>query len=438
MNTAMNMLAIIAKRRDGEANTEAELRYVASAAANGSVPDYQLSAWLMAAFLNPLSKEETAWLTTAMADSGERIDLSGLPKPWVDKHSTGGVGDKTTLVLLPILAACGLTVVKMSGRGLGITGGTADKLASVPGFRMDLTPDEMRAQAAKIGLAITGSSPNLAPADKALYALRDATGTTDSIPLITSSILSKKIAGGAETVVFDVKCGSGAFMKSLDQAKKLSEWLTKIGEAAGLRVAARITDMDQPLGSAVGSTLEVIEAIRVLRCDPLDPTVSRFRELCVAFAALALHTSGVAATAEAETRATEALESGAALDKARQWFDAQGADPSVFDDPSVLLQARETRPALAAEDGWVRKIPADAIGAEVINLGGGRRSKQDDVDPHVGIEVLAPVGSKVSRGDRLATVHARTEREASDSADRVRSAIEISSEPVVARPLFLN
>lgn len=285
----MNFQDIIAAKRDGLKHTKPELEWLAKAAACGEVPDYQLSAWLMAAYLHPLDSEETAWLTLSMAGTGERLDLTGLPKPWVDKHSTGGVGDKTTIVLLPLLAACGLTMVKMSGRGLGITGGTVDKLLSVPGFRMDLTPEELKAQAKRIGLAITGLTPNLAPADKVLYALRDATATVDSIPLIVSSILSKKIAGGAETVVLDVKAGSGAFMKTVPEARKLASALSDTAAIAGLKTRLAITDMSQPLGRTVGNSLEVEEAGAVLTGN--EP--SRFAELCLDLAALTLVAVGV-------------------------------------------------------------------------------------------------------------------------------------------------
>ena len=264
----MTLLPLIARRRDGGSHSADDLGFLAQAAAEGSVPDYQLAAWLMAAYLNPLDERETADLTVAMARSGERLDLSVLSRPWVDKHSTGGVGDKTTLVLLPLLAACGLSLVKMSGRGLGITGGTLDKLASVEGLRLDLPPEALLRVAAESGFALGGQTARLAPADGALYALRDATGTVASLPLIVSSILSKKIAGGAETVVLDVKCGSGAFMRTLPEARALAHALRTVGERCGLRVRCAITDMSTPLGAAVGNALEVREAWDVLSGAP--------------------------------------------------------------------------------------------------------------------------------------------------------------------------
>ncbi|MCG9894215.1 MAG: thymidine phosphorylase, partial [Fimbriimonadaceae bacterium] len=273
----MTTQQIIAAKRDRRVHSAGEIQAVIRGATDGSWTDDQLAAWLMAAFLNGLNPAETAELTKAMAESGERLDLTGLPQPWVDKHSTGGVGDKTTLVLLPLLASCGLTMVKMSGRGLGKTGGTIDKLESIPGFRTDLSPAEMIAQARMVGCALTGQTPKLAPADGRLYALRGATATVESIPLIVASILSKKMAGGAEVVVLDVKCGRGAFMTELPRARELKAELENVGREAGLKVRALVTDMDQPLGRAAGNALEVKEAIRVLKGEESG----RFTELCL-------------------------------------------------------------------------------------------------------------------------------------------------------------
>lgn len=435
----MDILSVIGKRRDGLGNSEAELRFLASGAGEGSIPDYQLAAWLMAAFLRPLDEQETAWLTLAMAESGDRIDLSGLPKPWVDKHSTGGVGDKTTIALLPILAACGLTIVKMSGRGLGITGGTVDKLASIPGFRLDLSPDEMKRQAAQIGLALTGQTPDLAPADKALYALRDVTGTVGSIPLIVSSILSKKIAGGADTVVLDVKCGSGAFMTNLGDAQKLAALLEKTGTLAGLKVKTSISDMNQPLGAAVGNALEVSEAFAVLRGDRLSPPVQRFRRLCLHYAAETLVACG-STTSEAEglAMAEEALISGKALLKAKDWVKAQGGDPRAVEDSSALPRSAVVREVRAEDSGWVKAVSAETIGKTVINLGGGRHRKEDLIDPAVGIVLAVGVGAALGEGDLLATVHAATEEMANLAVAEVLGAIELSETPVEEPPLFLS
>ena len=428
----MNFQSIIAARRDGRRNTEAEFEFLAVGAAGGSIPDYQLAAWLMAAYLRPLDPQETAWLTQAMARSGDRIDLTGLPKPWVDKHSTGGVGDKTSLVLLPLLAACGLTVVKMSGRGLGITGGTIDKLSSVPGFRLDLSPEEMKRQAAEVGVAITGQSPDLAPADKALYALRDVTETVGSIPLIVSSILSKKIAGGAETVVLDVKCGSGAFMKSLQQARQLAYALRETAALCGLKTKVAISDMSQPLGSAAGNALEVREALSVLDPNTRLPLPSvRFRSLCCELAAVTLVAAEVASDrAKGMDRAVSALESGRAGTKASEWFVAQGArDPLSpgFETPV----ARVASLFAAGSAGWIKSIDAETVGRAVIDLGGGRKTKTDAIDLSVGIELHACVGSSTDVGTPLFTVHAASESEAKAIAEQVRHGIEFSDTRVL-------
>jgi pyrimidine-nucleoside phosphorylase len=428
--------SIIATRRDGGMHSREELDALAQAAARGDVPDYQLSAWLMAAYLNPLTPQETAWLTLAMAESGDRLDLTGLPRPWVDKHSTGGVGDKTTLVLLPLLAACGLTSVKMSGRGLGITGGTIDKLASIPGFRTDLSPAEMKEQAARFGLALTGQTPALAPADKALYALRDATATVASVPLIVSSVLSKKIAGGAEKIVLDVKAGSGAFMKTLDDARRLALALRETADLAGIDVRIAITDMDQPLGRMVGNALEVREAIHVLA----EARGGRFADLCLELAGLTLEAADLAQSREeGADQARAALESGAALAKAKLWFEAQGADPSLLDDASALPEAEVVVAFLnPGSEGCVQRVDAQIVGEVVVALGGGRMRKEDEIDPAVGVECLVAVGDAVVGGQPLLRVHARSEEQAAIAVERLRSAVTVVSEPVDARPLVFE
>lgn len=423
----MKFVDLIATKRDGRKHTAAELEMIARGAADGSVPDYQLSAWLMAAYLNGLDTEETAELTRAMAASGDRVDLTGLPKPWVDKHSTGGVGDKTTLVLLPLLAACGLTVVKMSGRGLGITGGTVDKLESLPGMRLDLTPEEMKEQAARIGLALTGQTPRLAPADKALYALRDVTATVASIPLITASILSKKMAGGAEVVILDVKCGRGAFMRNLEDALALKDSLERVGSAAGLKVKAVVTDMDQPLGGAVGNALEVREAWRIMTPGTaLTSAELRFRELVVHLATLTLDTVGVAGDPAAT------LDSGDALMKANEWLRAQGADPSVF--VTGWAHAPFVRP-VASPGGYLADLDARVVGEIALDLGAGRRRKEDQIDHRVGIEIFGPVGTRFD-GD-WARVHAADESSADRAVEALASAAKWSKTRVKARPLIL-
>ncbi len=431
----MDATELIATKRDAGRLRREQAHFLAEGAASGAIPDYQLSAWLMAAFLNGLDDEETADLTLAMADSGERLDLTGLPHPWLDKHSTGGVGDKTSLVVLPLLAACGLTVVKMSGRGLGITGGTVDKLASVPGFRMDLTPEEMKAQAAEIGVALTGQTPRLAPADRALYALRDATGTVASLPLIVSSILSKKLAGGAETVAVDVKCGSGAFLPDVESARALASMLERVGRRCGLRVLTVVTDMSQPLGRAAGNALEVREAVETLH----GRGPKRFLELCGHVGGLALHAAGVASSAaHGAERAKKALASGEALTKARQWFRAQGADPGFLDDPSSLPKAPVVSEVLYhGEPGWVAEWSARVVGETVVALGGGRRQKDDAVDPAVGVVSLVQVGDRLADGTALAQVHARSEADADAAEARLRTALKRTERAVPPTPLVI-
>jgi pyrimidine-nucleoside phosphorylase len=432
----MNVQTVLAHRRDGVPHTREEIQFLVGGACDGTIADYQLSAWLMAACIHPLGREETAWLTQAMADSGERLDLSGLPKPWVDKHSTGGVGDKTSLVLLPLLASCGLTVVKMSGRGLGITGGTVDKLSSVPGFRMDLTPEEALAQAARIGVAITGQTPKLAPADKILYALRDATATVESLPLIVSSILSKKLAGGAEIVVLDVKCGSGAFMKTLEDARALASSLRDTAAACGLKVRTAVTDMSCPLGRAVGNALEVREALAVLAGDPPS---ARFRELCVELAGLTLAASGMVDDETAgRAHAEGALASGAAMAKAREWFEAQGAAADATVHPERLPVAPVRLSYGAPSEAFVAGIDAGQVGEAVVALGGGRLRKENEIDPSVGVEFHCEIGDRLSAGQSAFAVHAASGESAAAAVEAVAAAFTWSAVPVAARPVALG
>ena len=436
----MDFLSIIETRRDGRVHSAEELQTLAEAAAQNLVPDYQLAAWLMAAYLKPLNESETTDLTLAMAHSGERVDLGGLRRPWVDKHSTGGVGDKTSLVILPLLAACGITIVKMSGRGLGITGGTVDKLESIPGFRMDLTSEEMKDQADRIGIAITGQSPDLAPADKTLYALRDTTGTTESIPLIASSILSKKIAGGCEYLSLDVKSGSGAFMKTMHEAQDLARWLKNIGERCGLRVHAVITDMDQPLGSAVGNILEVLEAMRVLANGELTPPVKRFKDLCVTLCGQTLHFVGTAISEEAgAAMARDTLESGRALEKFKEWCYAQGAHKEFVENPEESFpRAQVQQDFLAGQSGYVQRFDAGIVGETVVNLGGGRKKKEDKINPTVGITVHKMVGDQVANGEPVATIHAATQNAAESAREALERAVAYSIDAVPPNPLFID
>jgi pyrimidine-nucleoside phosphorylase len=437
----VNFEPILETRRDAGRHTFDDLKLLANGAATGSIPDYQLAAWLMAAYLNPLDLQETVWLTQAMAESGDRVDLTGLPKPWVDKHSTGGVGDKTTIVLLPLLAACGLTTVKMSGKGLGITGGTVDKLASIPGFRLSLTIPELIEQAKEIGLALTGQTPVLAPADKVLYGLRDVTATVGSIPLIVSSILSKKIAGGAETIVIDVKCGSGAFMTTFDRAEELARALLEVGGQCGLKMSLSISDMDQPLGAAVGNALEVREALTVLlaKQGALPGPSLRVRELCIALAAETLHASGLVANLEAgQNKAEQALASGAALKKAELWIAAQGGPEGVGKVLDSLPEAPVKRRVMAEKPVWISQINAGAVGQAALELGAGRRQKEDTIDHAVGIELHCCVGAQVEADKPLFTIHARTYESARIASTKVFQAFQFNENPVEPRPVILK
>ncbi len=430
-NRTVNILSIIAARRDRGIHSEADFRFLADGSASGSIPDYQLSAWLMAAVLNPLTVEETALLTVAMAESGERLSLEALPKPWVDKHSTGGIGDKTTIALLPLLASCGLTMVKMSGAGLGITGGTVDKLQSIPGFRVDLSPNEMLAQAKRIGIALTGQTPKLAPADKALYALRDVTGTVKSVPLIASSILSKKLAGGAETVVIDLKVGCGGFMKTIEEARELADTLLAVANKCGLNLRIAMTDMDSPLGYAVGNALEVREAISILQ----GKVENRFSELCYQLAGFTFHAVGKASTLnEGVLMAKDSVQSGRAYEKAMEWFAAQGANPSNFLEllPTATVQQEV---CWEGEPGIVSQVRADVIGQTVLDLGGGRKQKGGRINYSVGVVLAIEPGNQVSTGQPIATIHANSMNEAKFAGEVVQSAIQIG-EPLNSNPIL--
>ncbi len=394
----MSVVEIIRKKRDGHALTPLELREFARAAACGTWPDYQLSALLMAICIRGMNDEETATLTREMADSGTIFDLSAIPGIKVDKHSTGGIGDKVSLVLAPLVAACGAVVPMMSGRGLGHTGGTLDKLEAIPGFRVNLSEAEFKSTLRKLGVAMIGQTGEVAPADKKLYALRDVTGTVESIPLITASILSKKLAEGISGLVLDVKCGRGAFMKTLPQARELAQSITRVGKLNGLKVRAIITNMDAPLGRAVGNALEVIESIETLRGGgPAD-----LRELCLVFAAEMLELAG---KHDGRRLAEEVLDKGAALDKFREMIAAQGGDPAVVDDPSMLPRADSQTPIVAGQSGFVTEMDGEAVGIAALELGAGRRKTEDRVDPSVGIIVSKKPGEVVKAGDAVFEVH---------------------------------
>jgi pyrimidine-nucleoside phosphorylase len=424
---------LLERKRDGHEHTPEEIDRIILGYARGDVPDYQMSAWLMAVVLRGLSADETVAMTDAMVRSGRVVDLSGIPGIKVDKHSTGGVADTTTLVLAPLVAACGVPVAKMSGRGLGHTGGTLDKLEAIPGFRVELPADEFVAQVKRIGVAVIAQSPDIDPADKKMYALRDVTATVPSIPLIVGSIISKKIAGGADAIVLDVKVGSGAFMKTEAEARELAHDLTAVGAALGRRVVCLMTDMDQPLGMAVGNALEVEEAILTLRGEgPAELT-----ELCFVFGARMLVLGGKAAD-EAEARAAlaGAIASGAALAKFRDWVAAQGGDPLVADDLSRLPRSGRTRIVAAEEVGFVTRFDAEGVGRAAMQLGAGRAHVDDVIDPGAGLLMAVRVGDAVAVGDPLCTMYAATEKLLDSGEERFRRAVHIGAAPGLVPPLF--
>ena len=417
---------IILKKRRGHELSEDEINSMTSGYTAGDIPDYQMSAFLMAVFFQGMSVRETCDLTMAMAHSGETVDLSRICGVKVDKHSTGGVGDKTTLVLAPLVASLGVPVAKMSGRGLGHTGGTLDKLESIPGFRVDLSKDEFVEAVNRLGIAVVGQTASIAPADKKLYALRDVTATVDSIPLIAGSICSKKLACGADAIVFDVKTGRGAFMKSEDDAQRLARLMVDIVRGAGRMGAALVSDMNQPLGYAVGNSLEVAEAIDTLRGEgPED-----LRELCLSLGSLMLVLGGKAKSAEEARRdLINALETGAALSKFADLVFAQGGDVKVIDAPdTVLPSARCLEAVPSAGSGYISEIDAEKIGVASMILGAGRRTKDDTIDPAAGIIILKKVGDRVEQGEPLVMLHTNAWDTLEPAAQLVMSSYEISQD----------
>ena len=430
----MRAVDLIEKKRDGSRLTADEIDFVVRGYTKGEIPDYQIAALLMAIVWRGMDPRETAALTSSMVGSGERLDLSRFGRV-VDKHSTGGVGDKTTLVVAPLVAACGLPVAKMSGRGLGFSGGTLDKLESITGYRVDLTTAEFLAQLERIGVVVTGQTKDLAPADGLLYALRDTTGTVPSIPLIASSIMSKKIAAGANAVVLDVKVGSGAFMKDLAMARALARAMVAIGKAHGLAVVCELTDMQQPLGRAVGNALEVAEAIATLRGQgPSDLT-----ELALVAAAEMLVLGRRAKTrAAGRRRAESALRDGSGLAKLRELVVAQGGDARLVDDPARLPKAPRLETLRAPKTAYVRALDAEQVGVASVRLGAGREKKGDPIDHRTGIVLHAKVGDRVERGAAIADVHvAGTPADAAAIA-QIQGAFRWSATRVPRRRMFLG
>lgn len=428
----MRMYDIIYKKRNGEELTDEEIRFFIDGYTKGDIPDYQASALMMAIYFNGMTDRETVTLTDAMSKSGDTVDLSRFGTLSVDKHSTGGVGDKTSLIVAPIVASLGGKVTKMSGRGLGHTGGTVDKLEAIPGYRTSLSPDEFSAQIEKVGMAVIGQSGNLTPADKKLYALRDVTATVDSIPLITSSIMSKKLAAGSHSIVLDVKYGSGAFMKTTEDAEKLAVSMVNIGKQSGRNTAALITNMNSPLGRAVGNSVEVIEAIKVLR----DGEKGDLREICVALASEMIALVRKISATEALSLVNDALESGKAFDKMKEWISAQGGDVSYLDDTSLFEKASYELEIKAETDGYIIAMDAERIGTAASLLGAGRIRKEDRIDHSAGLIISGKTGDSVKRGDVLCTLYTNNESALKGAKQLYLEALTIGNDKPVLPPLI--
>ena len=423
----MNMVEIIEKKKLGQQLSKEEIEFCVNGAADGSIPDYQLAALLMAIRLNGMCREETTQLTLAMTYSGDVCDLSALGGSPVDKHSTGGVGDTTTLILAPLVAACGVPVAKMSGRGLGHTGGTLDKLESIPGLSIAMSEEDFLKQVQEIGLAVIGQTKNLAPADKTLYALRDVTATVDSLPLISSSIVSKKLASGAQGIVLDVKTGAGALMHTVEDSIELAQTMVRIGCDAGRRMVALVTDMGEPLGSHVGNALEVKEAIDVLSGRVRGPLLDVSLELGARMLLLADVSSSVE---EAKGMLMDALTSGRGLDTLRKMIAAQGGNASCCDDVSNLPQAKVILPVPSLADGYIHHMDTVGLGNTAQAMGAGRRTKEDVIDPSVGFVLHKRIGETIAKGERLATVYAKDEASAAAAISAIQSQIVVANEPV--------
>lgn len=430
----MDFKSLIQKKRDGFALTKEEIEFFAFSAANETVPDYQLSAMLMAIFFNSLNEEETLWLTDAMARSGDMADLSGIDGIKGDKHSTGGVGDKTTLIVAPVVASCGVRMAKMSGRGLGHTGGTVDKLESIPNFRTSLATEEFADIVNNCGLCVAGQSGRLCPADKKLYGLRDVTATVDNMPLIASSIMSKKLAGGADCIVLDVKCGSGAFMKDEESAAKLAEKMVEIGRGAGRKIAALITDMDRPLGKNIGNSLEVIEAVETLKgSGPEDLT-----EISVLLSAKLLELAGKGTSEECKALARSKIDDGSALRKLAEMVKLQGGDENYILNTELFPRARYSRKVIAPETGYISSMNTEGVGSVCVSLGAGRQKKEDSVDASAGIIIEKKTGDFVEKGETLATLFCSDEALFGAAEKQYLGALNFSQSEPERIPLLLR
>lgn len=430
----MRMYDIIKKKRDGGALTDAEIRFFTEGYVSGEIPDYQASALCMAIWFRGMTAEETAALTLAIRDSGDVLSFPEIEGLRVDKHSTGGVGDKTSLVVAPIVAALGVKVAKMSGRGLGHTGGTVDKLEAIRGFRADLDTAEFQRIVNETGIAIVGQSAALAPADKLLYALRDVTATVDSLPLIASSIMGKKLAADDDCIVLDVKTGSGAFMKSLEDSRALAEMMVDIGKRAGKRTMALITDMDRPLGNAIGNSLEVIEAIEVLKgSGPQD-----LCEICIALASNMLWLTEYGDYEKCEAAVKRVLENGEALEAFARMVEAQGGDPMWIREPARFPNARCQKEVLACSDGYITAVDTEGYGTAALLLGAGRSKKEDVIDPLAGMRLMKKTGDAVRRGDVIAILYSSDEMLFEGAEKKLLDSTQISSQPPKSRPLILD
>ncbi|MCR5282349.1 MAG: pyrimidine-nucleoside phosphorylase [Lachnospiraceae bacterium] len=429
----MRMYDLIVKKKTGGELSAEEIKWMVEGFTKGEIPDYQMSAMMMAICFQGMSENETLELTMAMAHSGEMLDLSRISGIKADKHSTGGVGDKTSLALLPMVSACGLTIAKMSGRGLGHTGGTIDKLESFPGFRTDIPIEQFERNADELGIALMGQTADLAPADKKLYALRDVTATVDQMSLIASSIMSKKLAAGADLIVLDVKTGSGAFMKELSDSKALAEEMVKIGKGAGRKMRAVISDMDQPLGNAVGNILEVREAIDTLKGKgPKD-----FTRLVMTLGTQMLVAGGICKSdEEALKRLESVIRDSSALDRLADLISGQGGDASFVYEPEKLPQAPVQFEIAAPKSGLIQKIRCDEVGNCCLMLGGGRETKEDEIDLTVGLILTRKVGDRVTEGDTIAILHAKSQEDAEKVMKRYLDAVTISNEEVEKRNLI--
>ena len=430
----MRMYDIIEKKRDGGILSEEEINFFVNGYVSGEIPDYQVSALLMAIFLKGMNKQETVFLTKSMLNSGDKADLSCFDGKAVDKHSTGGVGDKTTLIVASIAAALGCFVAKMSGRGLGHTGGTVDKLESISGYKTALSPEEFISIAKKAGISVVGQTGNFAPADKKIYALRDVTATVDNISLIASSIMSKKLAAGADSIVLDVKCGSGAFMKTVDDATKLAECMVEIGDMCGKNTAALITNMDIPLGHNIGNALEVKEAVEVLKNNGPDD----LKEICVELSALMASLCFKKDINETRKSALSVLEDGTAYKKFLEWVSVQGGDISLFNNLDEFCKPKYSYEIISNTDGYISKMDAEMIGKSSVMLGAGRNKKEDTIDFSAGIVMNKKTGDRVEIGDVLAVLYSSTVTDFSSAEKCYLSALEFSKTKIETKPLIIK